>query len=85
MNAYQESPYMEDLLSGLPLIIPASSRSPDPKKNVGREVETATEKDQKKKKWVFGSTDIRCVEDFSLKVSCVFQLFQVPEKDSEVT
>ena len=63
MNAYQESPYMEDLLSGLPLIIPASSRSPDPKKNVGRKVEIATELD-KKQKWVFGSTDIRYVEDF---------------------
>ena len=53
-----ESPYMEELLSGLPLIVPVSSRSPDLTKNVGRKVET--EKDQKPK-WVFGSTDIRYV------------------------
>ena len=49
------NPYMEEL-SGLPLIVPVSSRSPDLTKNVGRKVET--EKDQKPK-WVFGSTDIR--------------------------
>ena len=52
-----QSPYMEEL-TGLPLIVPVSSRSPDLTKNVGRKVET--EKDQKPK-WVFGSTDIRYV------------------------
>ena len=54
-NYESQSPYMEEL-SGLPPIVPVSSRSPDPTKNVGRKVET--EKDQKPK-WVFGSTDIR--------------------------
>ena len=52
-----QSPYMEEL-TGLPLIVPVSSRSPDLTKNVGRKVET--ENDQKPK-WVFGSTDIRYV------------------------
>ena len=76
MTAYHESPYMEEL-SGQEVLIP---RSPDPEKNVGRKVETATGNDQKQK-WVFGSTDIRYVKDFSLKVSCVFLLFKVPEED----
>ena len=66
MTAYHESPYMEEL-SGSCLLVPASSRSPDPKKNVGRKVETATEKHQKQK-WVFGSTDIRYIKDFLLKL-----------------
>ena len=65
MTANHESPYMEEL-SGSCLLVPASSRSPDPKKNVSRKVETATEKHQKQK-WVFGSTDIRYVKRFFIK------------------